>query len=67
MARHAKTINGVSVIIGRGRSPFQNPDRVYMLIELPSEPRTFKLVIGWKDHDDRGDNGNGGSSGRGGR
>jgi len=67
VARHARTINGVSVVVGRGRSLFQNPDRVYMLIKLPSEPRTFKLVIGWQDHDDRGDNGNGRSGGFGGR
>jgi hypothetical protein len=26
-----------------------------MLIALPPEPHTFKLVIGWKDHDDRND------------
>lgn len=59
VARRATAINGVSVVVGRGRSFFCNPDRLHMLIKLPPEPRTFKLVIGWRDHDNRG-NGNGG-------
>jgi hypothetical protein len=50
--------------VRRGRSRFYDPDRVYLLLKLPLEPRTFKLVIGWRDHDDRGTNGtNGGSAG----
>jgi hypothetical protein len=62
LAEKAKAINGMSVVVGQGRNAFYNPDRVYMVIKLPPEPRTFKLVIGWKDRDDRGtgDSGNGG-------
>jgi hypothetical protein len=26
-----------------------------MLITLPPEPQTFKVVIGWRDYDDRSD------------
>jgi hypothetical protein len=28
-----------------------------VLITLPPEPHTFKVVIGWRDHDNRGDKG----------
>lgn len=56
--RHAKAIHGMSVVVARGRHVFYNPDRVYTLIKLPPEARTFKLVIGWRDRNDRGD-GNG--------
>jgi hypothetical protein len=62
VAHRATAINGVSVVVGRGRSRFYDPDRVYLLLKLPPEPRTFKLVIGWRDHDNRGD-GNGGPGG----
>ncbi len=59
LQRNAKAINGVSLLVGRGRSAFYNPDRVYMVIKLPPEPRTYKLAIGWRDRNNRGTNGNG--------
>ncbi len=62
VAQNAKVIGGISVAVGRADSKFYRSDRVYTLIKLPPEPRTFKLVIGWKDHDDArsaGQNGNG--------
>jgi hypothetical protein len=57
VAQHAKAINGMAVVVARGRHAFYHPDRVYAMITLPPEPRTFKLVIGWRDRDDRGTNG----------
>jgi hypothetical protein len=54
--RHAKPIDGMYVAVGRGSNRFYSPDRVYTLIKLPPESRTFKMVIGWKDWDDRGTN-----------
>jgi hypothetical protein len=54
VARHATAIDGLSVVVGQGHHTLYNPDRVYMLITLPPEPRTFKVVIGWRDHDNRG-------------
>jgi len=50
--QHAKAVGGISLVIGRADSRWYRSDRVYTLIKLPPEPRTFKLVIGWKDHDD---------------
>jgi len=49
--RNAKSLNGMSVVVGRSRDKGQYPDRVYAMLRLPPEPRTFKLVIGWRDHD----------------
>jgi hypothetical protein len=54
MARNATALDGMSFVVGQGLNPFYNPDRVYTLITLPPEPHTFKVVIGWRDHDDRG-------------
>ena len=57
LEQNAKAINGMSVVVGRGRSFFEHPDRVYTVLKLPPEPRTFRVVIGWRDHR-RGGGGN---------
>jgi hypothetical protein len=54
MAHTAKSLNGMSIAIGQGRSRFYTPDRVYVALRLAAEPRTYKVVIGWRDHNDRG-------------
>jgi hypothetical protein len=54
MAANAKSMNGMSLAVGQGHNRFHNPDRVYVLLRLPAEPRTYKVVIGWRDHSDRG-------------
>jgi hypothetical protein len=54
VAQHAKAVDGMSFAVGQGLEPFYHPDKVYMLIKLPPEPHTFKVVIGWRDHDNRG-------------
>jgi hypothetical protein len=41
-------------VVGRGYHAFYSPDRIYLVIQPPPEPRTFKLVLGWKDRDNRG-------------
>jgi hypothetical protein len=55
--QNAKALTGMSIVIGRGHNPFYNPDRVYVVLRLPPEPRTYKLVIGWRDRNNRGTNG----------
>lgn len=52
--QHATPIDGMWVVVGRGNNVFYSPDRVYVLIQTAPEPRTYKLVIGWRDHSDRG-------------
>jgi hypothetical protein len=54
VAQHAKTVDGMAFVVGEGHDRFYDPDRLYVLITLPSEPHTFKVVIGWRDHNNRG-------------
>jgi hypothetical protein len=58
MAQNAKSLNGMSIAIGQGRNRFNYPDRVYVVLKLAAEPRTYKVVIGWRHTKDRGDNNN---------
>jgi hypothetical protein len=54
LQQHAKPIGGMNLVVGRRHEVFTSTDRVYMLLTLPPGPHTFKVVVGWKDHDDRG-------------
>lgn len=63
MAQNAKSLHGMSLAIGQGHNRFYNPDRVYVALKLAAQSRTYKVVIGWKDRNDRGD----GDKDRGGR
>jgi hypothetical protein len=54
-AQHAKSVDGLSVVVGQGDSLVYDPDRVYLLLKLPPEPHTFKAVIGWRNHEEQGD------------
>jgi hypothetical protein len=56
LEQNAKAINGMAVVVGQGRSFFEHPDRVYTVLKLPPEPRTFRVVIGWRDHRRGGNN-----------
>jgi hypothetical protein len=44
----------MSLAIGQGRHRFYNPDWLYIVLQLAAEPRTYKVVVGWRDHSDRG-------------
>jgi len=56
MAQNARSLNGMSIAIGQGRDRLYYPDRVYIVLKLAAEPRTYKVALGWRDHRDRGDN-----------
>jgi hypothetical protein len=56
MAQNAESLNGMSIAIGQGRARFIYPDRVYVLLKLAAEPRTYQVVIGWRQTRDRSDN-----------
>jgi hypothetical protein len=56
MAENAKSLNGMSIAIGQGQNRFLYADRVYVVLKLAAEPRTYKVVIGWRNTKDRGDN-----------
>jgi hypothetical protein len=55
LQQRAKPVGDMSLAIGQRPEKFNAVDRVYMLITLPPTPQTFKVVIGWKDYDDRSD------------
>lgn len=55
LQERAKSIGGMAFAVGRRNEFFTSVDRVYMLLTLPPESHTFKVVIGWRDHSDRGD------------
>jgi hypothetical protein len=58
LGQTAPALDGLSLVVGSRRpSIFTRPDWVYVVITPPPEPRTFKLVLGWKDHNDRGTRG----------
>jgi hypothetical protein len=54
VAQRAKAIGGMSLVVGEGHGTVYDADRVYVLLKLPPEPHTFKVVVGWRDHDNRG-------------
>ena len=57
LEQNAQVLHGMSVVVGRGRSVVEQPDRVYAVLTRPPEPRTFRMVIGWRHHR-RGGGGN---------
>jgi hypothetical protein len=57
LEQNTQARNGMSVVVGRGGSVVEQPDRVYAVLTLPPEPHTFRLVIGWRNHR-RGGGGN---------
>jgi hypothetical protein len=57
VAQNAQALNGMSVVVGRSGSFFEQPDKVYGVLTLPPEPHTFRVVIGWRHHR-RGGGGN---------
>jgi hypothetical protein len=62
LAQHATPIDGLSLVVGQGDNEYYRPDSVYAVVKLPPEPHTYKLVIAWRDHSNRGDKGAGGQN-----
>jgi len=57
LQQQAKPVGNMYATVGRRHDVFTSGDRIYMLLTLPPEPYTFKVVVAWKDHDDRGTGG----------
>jgi hypothetical protein len=53
VAQRAKAVDGMALVVGQGYDRYYAPDRLYVLLKLPPAPHTFKVVVGWRDHDDR--------------
>jgi hypothetical protein len=56
MAQNAPSLHGMSIAIGQGRDRYNYPDWVYVVLKLAAEPRTYKVVIGWRHTRDRSEN-----------
>jgi hypothetical protein len=57
VAENAPSLNGMSLVIAQGGNPFYDPDRLFVVLKLAPEPRTYKVAIGWRERDRRNDNG----------
>jgi hypothetical protein len=62
MARHAEERHGLSVIVGRNHD-VNYPDTVYLMLRMPPEARTYKVVLAWKNREilEKGNGDNDGS------
>jgi len=45
VAQRAKAVDGLSLVVGEGHDTVYDPDRLYVLLKLPPEPNTFKVVV----------------------
>jgi len=54
VAENAPSLHGMSLVIGQGRNLYYDPDRLYVILKLAPEARTYQVAIGWRDHSDRG-------------
>jgi hypothetical protein len=61
LAQHATPIDGLSLVVGQSDDLAYQPDSVYAVVKLPPESHTYKLVIAWRDHSNRGTPGKGGN------
>jgi hypothetical protein len=59
VAQNAPSLNDMSLVIGQGRNRIYDPDRLFVVLKLAPQPRTYKVAIGWRDRNGRGDNGKG--------
>jgi len=62
MARYATSFDGLSIIVGRNANLYF-PDTIYLLVQMPPQEKTYKVVLAWKDREtlQKGDGKNGGS------
>jgi hypothetical protein len=47
LSRYLDLADGIVAVVGVEPNSIY-PDRVYLVIEQPAEPRTFKVVLGWR-------------------
>ncbi len=56
VAQNSPSLNDMFLVIGQGRNRIYDPDRLFVVLKLAPEPRTYKVAIGWRDRNGRGDN-----------
>jgi hypothetical protein len=50
MAQYAESFDGLSVLIGRNHNLYY-PDFVYLMVQMPAEAKTYKVVLAWRDRE----------------
>lgn len=50
MAQYAASFNGLSIVVGRNSNLYY-PDTVYLLIRMPLQAQTYKVVLAWRDRE----------------
>jgi hypothetical protein len=61
MTQYAESFDGLSVLIGRNHNLYY-PDFVYLMVQMPAEAKTYKVVLAWRDRETLRD-GNGNDNG----
>jgi hypothetical protein len=51
VAKHAVSQNGLAVVVGRNHD-LKFPDAVYLMVQMPPEAKTYKVVLAWRDRED---------------
>jgi hypothetical protein len=47
---YAESFDGLSIIVGRNHNLYF-PDYVYVVVQMPPEAKTYKVVLAWKDRE----------------
>jgi hypothetical protein len=50
MAQYATSFDGLSVVVGRNNNLYY-PDTIYLLVRMPPQTKTYKVVLAWKDRE----------------
>lgn len=51
VAQHAASFDGLSIVVGRNHDQ-KFPDTVYVVLQMPPNATTYKVVMGWRDREE---------------
>jgi hypothetical protein len=50
MAQYAASFDGISIVVGRNSNLYY-PDTIYLLVRMPPQAKTYKVVLAWRDRE----------------
>jgi hypothetical protein len=50
MAQYAASLDGLSIVVGRNSNLYY-PDTIYLLVRMPLQAKTYKVVLAWRDRE----------------
>ena len=50
MAQYATSFDGLSIVVGRNSNLYY-PDTIYLLVRMPAQAKTYKVVLAWRDRE----------------